>query len=70
TTYLAQLWDRFKRDPHLTVAAYHMGPTRVARLRRRHPQLSGPELVARFAGPATRAYVRKVIRRYTKTTAD
>ncbi len=61
TTYLSHLYQRFDEDWILTLAAYHMGPTRVARLRREHPQLSSRELIARHAGPATRAYVRRVM---------
>ena len=60
TIYLRYLLDRFDADLTLALAAYHMGPTRVASLRRKHPQLSSEELVKRFAGPQTRAYVRRV----------
>jgi len=61
TTYLRHLYGRFDGDWILTLAAYHMGPTRVARLRRDHPQLSSRELIARYAGPATRAYIQRVM---------
>jgi len=64
TSYLAMLWDRFDRDPRLAVAAYHMGPTRLARLRDAHPQLGSAALIARHAGPATRAYVKQVMARF------
>ena len=60
--YLAYLLDRFGGDRRLAVAAYHMGPTRVARLRRQDPNLSSEQLVAAHAGPATRAYVERVLR--------
>lgn len=62
--YLRQLLDRFDQDLTLALAAYHMGPTRVARLRRRHPRLSPTELVKQHAGPATRAYVTTVLADY------
>ncbi|MEM8781372.1 MAG: lytic transglycosylase domain-containing protein [Planctomycetota bacterium] len=61
TAYLAYLLDRFDGDRTLALAAYHMGPTRVARLRREHAELSPSELVAQHAGPKTRAYVRRVL---------
>ena len=61
TTYLKHLFDQFNGDLHLVVAAYHMGPTRVRRIKRSHPNLSSPELVRRHAGPATRAYVANVL---------
>ena len=60
--YLAYLLDRFDGDRRLAVAAYHMGPTRVARLRRENPAMSSEGLVAAHAGPATRAYVERVLR--------
>lgn len=63
TTYLAHLLQRFEGDTRLAVAAYHMGPTRVAELRRSHPRLSSEELVNRFGGPQTRAYVKRVMAR-------
>lgn len=61
TRYLAYLLDRFEGDTLLAVAAYHMGPTRLAKLRRTHPELTSAELVRAHAGPQTRAYVRKVL---------
>jgi soluble lytic murein transglycosylase len=63
TTYLKHLMDRFDGDVTLVLAAYHMGPTKLARHRREHPQLSSEQLVARFAGPKTRAYVRNILSR-------
>lgn len=64
TTYLRYLLDRFDHDPHLALAAYHMGPTRVARILRDHPDLTGPHLVRDHANPTTRAYVEKVLTLY------
>lgn len=61
TCYLRQLLDRFDGDALLAVAAYHMGPSRVAQLRVEHPQLSSQELVGQYAGPATRAYCARVL---------
>lgn len=61
TTYLRHLLDRFDGDTRLAVAAYHMGPTRVAEVRRENPKLSSQQLVDRFGGPKTRAYVKRVI---------
>lgn len=61
TAYLAHLMDRFDDDRVLAVAAYHMGPTRVAKLRREHPALTSRELIRRHAGPQTRAYVERVL---------
>ncbi len=63
TTYLKHLMDRFDGDVHLVLAAYHMGPTKVARLRKDHPALSSRDLIARYAGPRTRAYVATITRR-------
>jgi soluble lytic murein transglycosylase-like protein len=61
TTYLRMLTDRFDGDPYLVLAGYHMGPTRVAKHRLNNPSISGKELVARFAGPQTRAYCHKIL---------
>lgn len=67
TRYLAYLIQRFDGDTKLALAAYHMGPTAVARLRRKHPDLTTDELLALDGegqvGPKTRAYVANVIRR-------
>jgi soluble lytic murein transglycosylase-like protein len=60
TAYLASLMKRFDNDLTLALAGYHMGPTRVARLKRKHPTLSSQQLVDRFAGPQTKAYLRIV----------
>lgn len=60
TTYLRHLMDRFDSDVTLTLAAYHMGPTKVAKLRKANPKLSSTQLVAKYGGPQTRAYVRTI----------
>jgi len=60
-TYLGQLAERFDRKWYLVIAAYHMGPTAVARLQRDHPALSPRQLIERYAGPATKAYCRTVL---------
>lgn len=64
TLYLSYLIDRFDGDVTLAVAAYHMGPTRVAKGMRKYPKLSSSELVKKVGGPQTRAYVKKVMRLY------
>ena len=61
TTYLRMLTDRFDGDAYLVLAAYHMGPTRVATHLRHHPGISGKQLVQLYAGPQTRAYCRKIL---------
>lgn len=60
TTYLAYLLERFDGDQTLTLAAYHMGPSAVRKLQRAHPELTADQLVARHAGPQTKAYVQIV----------
>ena len=61
TTYLRMLHDRFDGDPYLVLAAYNAGPTAVARLRRRHPDLSSEQLVAQHAPAETAAYCRRIL---------
>lgn len=61
TTYLAYLIDRFDGDRTLALTAYHMGPTAVRRIQRKHPGITPQELLADHAGPKTRAYVRRVL---------
>lgn len=61
TTYLAHMVQRFEGDIYLGVAAYHMGPTRIAKLKREHPRLNGEQIIERFAGPQTKAYVNRVM---------
>ena len=67
TRYLSYLLKRFDGDLKLALAAYHMGPTAIARLRLAHPNLTTDELLALDGegqvGPKTRAYVANVIRR-------
>ncbi|MFI4862536.1 MAG: lytic transglycosylase domain-containing protein [Phycisphaerales bacterium JB063] len=67
TRYLAYLLKRFDGDTKLALAAYHMGPTAVARLRIAHPTLTTDQLLALDGegqvGPKTRAYVANVMRR-------
>lgn len=62
TRYLAKMRDRFDDDPWLFLAAYNAGPTRMANLRRQHPDLSSRELVARKAPAETRQYVPRVLK--------
>lgn len=64
TLYLAYLFDRFEGDVELAVAAYHMGPTAIARGRRQYPGLSSREMIDKHAGPKTRAYLDKVMSSY------
>ena len=61
TLYLAYLLDRFDGDVALAVAAYHMGPTRVAKGLRKYPDLSPKDMINKHGGPQTRAYVKKVL---------
>jgi soluble lytic murein transglycosylase len=61
TLYLAYLLDRFEGDVALALAAYHMGPTRVARGQRKYPDLSSRDMIEKHGGPQTRAYVKKVL---------
>jgi len=67
TRYLAYLLQRFDGDLKLALAAYHMGPTAVAKLQRQHPELTTDQLLAlngeNQVGPKTRAYVANVLRR-------
>lgn len=64
TLYLSHLMDRFDDDVTLAVAAYHMGPTRVAKGRKKYPGLSSYDMVQKHGGPQTRAYVKKVLGLY------
>jgi len=70
TAYLRQLLVRFDGDRTLAVTAYHMGPTRVAKLLKRHPGLTPTQLLERHGGPRTRAYVAQVLRRATQLSRE
>jgi len=61
TTYLRMQADRFNGDAWLVLAAYNMGPTRVARLVRRHPTLPSRELILTYAYEETRNYCTKIL---------
>jgi len=61
TTYLRYLVDRFDGDVRFALAAYHAGPTRMAKHRRENPDCTGAELIERFAPPSTRAYCRMIL---------
>ncbi len=69
TIYLRMMLDRFGGDVLLAVAAYNMGPTRLADLRAAHPELSSQELVDACAPAETQAYCRKVLDWREKYTA-
>ena len=60
TLYLAYLLDRFEGDVALAVAAYHMGPTAIAKGQRKYPGLPSRDMIDKHAGPQTKAYVKKV----------
>jgi soluble lytic murein transglycosylase len=61
TAYLRILLDRFGGDAYLAVAAYNMGPTKLAKARRENPNLSGVELVEKFAPSETVRYCRAIL---------
>lgn len=62
TTYLAYLLERFDGDERLALTAYHMGPTAVRRIQRKHAGITSTQLVEQHTGPQTRAYVARVMR--------
>lgn len=61
TLYLRMMLDRFNHDVLLAVAAYNMGPTRLAELRAAHAELSPQELVDTYAPDETITYCRRVM---------
>jgi soluble lytic murein transglycosylase len=60
--YLRMLMDRYRRDLHLSLAAYHAGPARVDEWVDAGRGLPGPEVVEAFAFAETRRYVDDVLR--------
>ena len=64
--FLKYLLGRFDGDVVLSIAAYHMGQNKVARLRQQNPNLTSQQIVDRFAGKKTRAYVKTVLETYTE----
>jgi len=69
TAYLRILTDRFGGDLYLALAAYHMGPTRLDRIRKAHPGLSGRQLIDEHVFPLTRRYCRTILQGLPKTLA-
>lgn len=61
TLYLSYLLDRFDNDVTLAVAAYHMGPTAVAKGQRKYPGMPSMDMINKHGGSQTRAYVKKVM---------
>jgi len=62
--YLGKLRRRFRDERVFVIAAYHAGPTSVDRWRRRRADLSAEGVIDECASPATRHYVRKVLKRW------
>lgn len=62
TTYLRMQVDRFGGDLHLALAAYNMGPTRLAKIRKAHPGLSGRQIVEKHTFPVTARYCRQILK--------
>jgi len=62
SAYLRIMLDRFGGDVYLALAAYNMGPTKLGRLLREYPDLTGRQVVEGFGPKETRDYCRKVYR--------
>ncbi|MHC5054734.1 MAG: lytic transglycosylase domain-containing protein [Planctomycetota bacterium] len=62
--YLAKQRRRFCDERVFVIAAYHAGPTRVDRWRRRRADLSAAKVIEESASSATRHYARKVLARW------
>lgn len=62
--YLSKLRRRFGDERVFVIAAYHAGPTRVDRWRRRRADLPAAKVIEESASFATRHYVRKVLARW------
>jgi soluble lytic murein transglycosylase-like protein len=61
TAYLRMQVDRFDGDLYLALAAYNMGPTRLEKIRKAHPGLSGREIVERHVYPVTARYCKQIL---------
>lgn len=62
TIYLRQMLARFHGDLYLTLAAYHLGPTRVDDLVAvAPPGLTGRDIIDQYAPVVTRNYCRAVL---------
>lgn len=64
--YLSKLRKRFGEERPFVIAAYHAGPTRVDRWRRRRTDLPAAKVIEELAYPSTRTYLRRVLRRWRK----
>lgn len=62
--FLSKLRKRFGEEREFVIAAYHAGPTRVDRWRRRRADLPASEVIDELASPATRVYVARVLHRW------
>lgn len=69
--YLASLLERFHGDVAVSMAAYHMGPSAVAKWQSANPGAGAKKLLASPAvGPKTRAYVAGVMAGWAARRAD
>ncbi len=64
TYYLGMLRDMFNGDPRLFLAAYNAGPAQVRRWMEENPDIRSSDLIDMAAFPQTRAYVRKVMKKW------